>query len=223
VQVADLYAAENGSPVLVLLPGGGWIRDDTSDARQWASAVRAAGVTVLVPHYTLRAPDAAEADIVRAISFAADLPGRGRLTLGGHSAGAHLAAMIGLDPPPNLDGLLLMSGIYDLPGIVQDGGLGAWLVQQAFGDDRAAWQAQSPLLHVRAAAPPTWLVHGATDQQISPQRATTFATRLREAGTPLSLSLLRDGGHNETPFVVLNQYRQELLRFLSMGQLPAGQ
>src|SRR5262245_48481228 len=76
VQVADLYAAGDGAPVLVLLTGGGWIRDDASQARQWASTVRAAGVTVLVPHVTLRAPEAAEADIVQAISFAAQLPGR---------------------------------------------------------------------------------------------------------------------------------------------------
>ena len=58
-QTAELYAAGDGAPVLVLLPGGGWIRDDTAQARPWASAVRAAGVTVLVPHYTLRAPDRA--------------------------------------------------------------------------------------------------------------------------------------------------------------------
>jgi acetyl esterase/lipase len=222
VQVADLYAAGDGAPVLVLLTGGGWIRDDTALAGPWASTVQAAGVTVLVPHYTLGAPDVAEADIVQAVSFAAQLPGRGRLTLAGHSAGAHLAAMVGVDQPRNLDGLLLLSGIYDLPGAVQDGGMGAWLVQQAFGDDRVAWQAQSPLVRVHAAAPPTWLVHGATDQQVSPERATAFATRLREAGTPIALSLLRDADHMEIPFVVLFQYRQQLLHFLSAGQLPAG-
>jgi acetyl esterase/lipase len=96
VQVADLYAAGDGAPVLVLLTGGGWIRDDTALAGPWASTVQAAGVTVLVPHYTLGAPDVAEADIVQAVSFAAQLPGRGRLTLAGHSAGAHLAAMVGV-------------------------------------------------------------------------------------------------------------------------------
>src|SRR5262245_3600414 len=84
VQVADLYTAGYGTPVVVVLPGGGWIRDDTALARPWASTVQAAGVTALVPHYTLGAPDAARADIVQAVSFAAQLPGRGRLTLAGH-------------------------------------------------------------------------------------------------------------------------------------------
>jgi len=222
VQVADLYTAGSGTPVLVLLTGGGWIRDDTALARPWASTVQAAGVTVLVPHYTLGAPDAARADIVQAVSFAAQLPSRGRLTLGGHSAGAHLAATVGLDPPRDLDGLLLLSGIYDLPGAVQDGGMAAWLVQQALGDDPAAWQAQSPLARVHTAAPPTWMVHGATDREVSPERATTFATRLRDAGTLVSLSLLRDADHMELPYIVLRQHRRELLQFLNTGQLPAG-
>jgi acetyl esterase/lipase len=218
-QVADLYAA--GAPVLVLVTGDGWISNEPAIARPFARALQAAGVTVLVPRYTVGAPAAAEADVAQAVSFAAQLPGRGRLTLGGHSAGAHLAAMVGLDQTRDVGGLLLLSGIYDLPGAVQDGGIAAWLVQQAFGRDASVWQARSPQARVRAEAPATWIVHGASDRDVSPRRATAFATRLRETGSPVTLSLLPNTGHVETPLALLLQQRDDLLDFLGVGQSAA--
>src|SRR5215213_6586779 len=93
-QRADLYSAGEGAPVLVLVTGGGWIRNEPSVARPFATSLQSAGVTVLVPHYTLSAPNTAAEDIARAVTYAGELPERGRLTLGGHSAGAHLAALI---------------------------------------------------------------------------------------------------------------------------------
>src|SRR3712207_5547184 len=83
-QRADLYAAGSGAPVLVLVTGGGWIRNDPSVARRFAATLQSAGITVLVPHYSLSAPDVAATDIARAVACAAGLPDRGTLPLGGH-------------------------------------------------------------------------------------------------------------------------------------------
>jgi acetyl esterase/lipase len=216
-QTAHLYAAGDGAPVLVWVTGGGWVLNDPAIARPFASALQAEGITVLVPRYTLGAPETAAADLVQAVAFADRLPGRGRLTLGGHSAGAHLAALIALDGRVNADGLLLASGVYDLAGTVQDGGLAAWLVQQAFGSSAARWQSQSPQTYVRADVPPIWIVQGARDTDTNPARAATFATRLAEAGAPVTQSTV-PAGHLDTPVALLRQ-RDELRAFLRSGPM----
>jgi acetyl esterase/lipase len=218
-QTAHLYAAGDGAPVLVWVTGGGWVINDPAIARPFASALQADGITVLVPRYTLGAPETAAADVVQAVAYADRLPGRGRLTLGGHSAGAHLAALVALDGRVNVDGLLLATGIYDLAGTVQDGGLAAWLVQQAFGSSAARWRSQSPQTHVRADVPPIWIVQGARDTDTNPARAVTFAARLREVGAPVTQSTV-PAGHLDTPQALLRQ-RDELLTFLRSGPTDA--
>ena len=212
-QVADLYAGPAGAPVLVWVTGGGWILFDFGIARPFASALQAANITVVVPSYTLGAPEAATRDLVQAVALAEGLPGRGRLTLGGHSAGAHLAALVALRNRASVDRLLLLSGVYDLPGTVRDGGLAAQLVRQAFGADPAVWMTYSPLSYVRADAPPTWVVQGAQDFDASAARAADFATRLREAGAPVRWSLLPGVGHLDTPQGLLAQ-RDAVVEFL---------
>jgi arylformamidase len=219
-QVADLFLAGPGSPVFVLVTGQGWIQNDPSVARRFASILQAAGITVLVPHYTLRAPEQAVADVARAVVYAAQMPGRGRLTVGGHSAGAHLVAMLALSQPRDIDGVVLMSGLYDLPGMVQDGGIAAWLVQQAFGANPGVWQSHSPVARVRGDTPTIWVVHGATDRDVSPQRASVFATRLREAGSPVALTIMPNVGHIELPATLITQRGDALVNFISTGQTP---
>ena len=211
-QTAHLYAAGEGAPVLVWVTGGGWVLNDPAIARPFASALQAEGITVLVPRYTLGAPETAAADVVQAVAYADRLPGRGRLTLGGHSAGAHLAALVALDGRVSVDGLLFASGVYELAGTVQDGGLAAWLVQQAFGSSRARWESQSPQTYVRADVPPIWIVQGSRDTDTNPARAAAFAARLREVGAPVTQSTV-PAGHLDTPVALLRQ-RDELLTFL---------
>jgi acetyl esterase/lipase len=82
----------------------------------------------------------------------------------GHSAGAHLAALVAGDPqwlraagaraPQAL--VLLDSGALDVPEIMN--GRHARLFDQAFGSDPAYWLRVSPLQQLQAALPPTLLV-----------------------------------------------------------------
>lgn len=220
-QVAVLYQGPPGAPVLVWVTGTGWVMASPDIARPFASALQGAGVTVVLPQYTTGAPAAAVADVERALTFAAALPDRGPLILGGHSAGAQLAALAVLRDRVNVDGLLLVSGMYDLPGTVQDGGVAARLVQQAFGADPAEWEAQSPLTYVRSDVPPTWVVHGARDTDVKPERAAAFAQRLQQAGARVTWTLLPDAGHVDSALALWRQ-RDTLLSFLRGGSLLAG-
>lgn len=221
VQVPALYQGPPGAPVLVWVTGAGWVLNSPEIGRPFATTVQAAGVTVVVPQYTTRAPETAVADVERAVAFAARLPDRGRLILGGHSAGAQLAALAVLRDHTSVDGLLLVSGIYDLPGTVQDGGIAAQLIQQAFGPDPAVWEARSPLAYVGSDVPPTWIVHGARDADVKPERAATFAQRLQEAGAPVTWTLLPDASHIDTPNALLRR-SDALLAFLREGTGRAG-
>ena len=81
----------------------------------------------------------------------------------GHSAGCHLATLLGLDPrylaavglrPADLCGVVAWSGgAYDLVEKVQAGGMYATYIRKSFGDSQAAWRDASPVAHVGDARP----------------------------------------------------------------------
>ena len=123
--------AQPGAPLLVFIHGGWWRSLDKSDFSFIAPAFNAAGVNVAVTNYTLApAVDIEEITLqqVRAMAwlyrngrgFGADIS---RIVVAGHSAGAHLSAMMmaaqwpafEADLPPDLvKAGVLFSGIYDL-------------------------------------------------------------------------------------------------------------
>jgi arylformamidase len=124
-------ASRSDAPLLVFIHGGWWRSLDKSDFSFIAPAYTRAGFNVALTNYTL-APQASIADIVlqqvRALAWLYRNAGQydfdpQRIVVAGHSAGAHLAAMLmaavwpafARDLPPDLiKAGILMSGIYDL-------------------------------------------------------------------------------------------------------------
>ena len=121
-----------GAPLHMFVHGGYW---RSGDIASWSCAVEpvlAAGGIAAVCEYDLM-PGTRLAAIVDQVRSAArrvlaEAPGLGadpaRFTASGHSAGAHLASYLAAAAPgeteaPGIDvnGLLLVSGIYDLSGI----------------------------------------------------------------------------------------------------------
>lgn len=119
------------APLLVFIHGGWWRSLDKSDFSFIAPAYTRAGINVAMTNYTL-APEASIAEIVlqqlRALAWLYrnaekyDFDPK-RIVVAGHSAGAHLAAMMmaavwpvyGTDLPADLvKGGILLSGVYDL-------------------------------------------------------------------------------------------------------------
>ncbi|MGL5447947.1 MAG: alpha/beta hydrolase [Rhabdaerophilum sp.] len=121
----DLFlpAGRGPHPCWIFLHGGYWMATDKAQYAQFACAMLEAGFAVVLPNYAL-APEARldqqVEDCLRALDFLATRAlslqlDPSRFHLSGHSAGAHLAAMVAIDPAaPALKSLMLLSGLFDL-------------------------------------------------------------------------------------------------------------
>jgi len=157
-ETLDLYpAAKANAPLLVFIHGGYWRSLDKQDFSFLAPAFVHAGVTVAMPNYGL-APATRIEDMVRQMLRALawlhrNAPQLGidarRIVVAGHSAGAHLAAMmLAADwpllepdlPPDLLCGAVCVSGLYDLQPLAR-----APFLQQDLGLDEPTAQFLSPI------------------------------------------------------------------------------
>jgi acetyl esterase/lipase len=208
----DVYVPDGatGVPRAVVLfwHGGRWRFGDKADYRFVGAALAEAGyVTVLANyrHYPqVKMPgfmdDAAQAALwtaAHANEFGGD---PNRLYLMGHSAGAHLAALVTLNtsyfaatgqPVPRIAGVIGLSGPYDfLPLLELD-------VQDMFGPPQLYPQSQ-PINFVRADAPPMLLVHGLDDETVWPKNSRNLASALSALGVPVTLKLYPKLSHTDT-------------------------
>ena len=134
-ETLDIFPANRpGAPVLVFIHGGYWRFLDKFDHSFVALPFQRAGCTVVVPNYAL-CPAVTVPDItlqmVRALAWVSrHIGGYGgdpsRITVAGHSAGGHLAAMLmacqwqafGPDLPPNVvRNALSISGLHELESV----------------------------------------------------------------------------------------------------------
>jgi acetyl esterase/lipase len=208
----DVYvpnpAAAVPRAVLVFWHGGSWQFGDKADYRFVGAALAASGYVAIVVNYRhypqVKMPgfmdDAAQAALWAA-AHAGDFGGdRRRLYLMGHSAGAHLAALVTLNtgyfaatgqPAPHIAGVIGLSGAYDfLPLLKAD-------VQDMFGPPQIYAQSQ-PINFVRADAPPMLLVHGLDDVTVRPKNSRNLATALSALGAPVTLKLYPKVSHADT-------------------------
>ncbi|PZU76554.1 MAG: esterase [Brevundimonas sp.] len=200
LQAYDLYADGGTGPILMFVHGGGWSRGERTMVAALPDYARRHGLTLASTSYRLAPAVSARESALDVAAAVADLkhrlPGR-PIYLLGHSAGAHLAALVGVDPdylgavglkPSDLAGVILLDGAgYDATAPRADGPIDQWLgrtYDQAFGDQAAAL---SPLLRIRpgAAYPPFLIFHVARRQDSAAQ------------SRALAEALIRAGGHAE--------------------------
>jgi acetyl esterase/lipase len=192
---------------VVFWHGGRWSFGDKSEYRFVGAALAELGCVAVLPNYRLYPEvkmsgfmdDAARAGrwaALHAADYGADV---NRLYLTGHSAGAHLAALVTLDPryfaadgqPPPIAGVIGLSGPYDfLPLKEAD-------VQDMFGPPGNYPQSQ-PINFVRSGAPPMLLIHGQSDETVRPKNSINFAASLHAAGVPATLKLYPNLVHADT-------------------------
>ena len=123
--------SDNGAPVLVFIHGGYWRSLDKADHSFIAPTFTRAGACVVVLNYAL-CPAVTIVQIVQQIAKALAWTWRhvagfggdpGRITVAGHSAGGHLAAMLLANdrksdlPQALIKNALSISGLYDLEPI----------------------------------------------------------------------------------------------------------
>jgi acetyl esterase/lipase len=208
----DVYIPDKSGaaprPLIVFWHGGRWSFGDKAEYRFVGAALAELGYVTVVPNYRhfpqVLMPgfmdDAAQAAVwaaAHAGDFGADPK---RLYVMGHSAGAHMAALLTLDPryfaatgrpAPRIAGLIGLSGPYDfLPLHEPD-------VQAMFGPPQLYPDSQ-PINFVRPDAPPMLLVHGLRDTQVWPKNSRNFATAQSALGVAVTLKLYPKLSHGDT-------------------------
>ena len=217
LQTLDFYPAPQGqrAPLVVFVHGGGWKRGDKSMMRgsDKLSDWHAKGYAVASLDYRL-VPDARVED--QAADVAAGLAAlrRQSTTLGfdpdrvvlvGHSAGAHLVALVGTDPQwlrgaglpmTAVRGIVTLDGAgYDVPSQMgENSRLMGDTYEQAFGTDPARQLALSPTRHTAAPNAPAFLVLYISGRSDSKAQSEGLARGLRGAKTPVELHAVAGRG-----------------------------
>ena len=203
-QRMDLLLPANGrpAPLLLFVHGGGWsIGDKRTGAGVKAAHFTAQGWAFASANYRLVPQASVEsqaADIAAAIAYArGHAPEQGldpdRIVLMGHSAGAHLVALVGTDPrflaaagvPMSaVKGVVLLDGAgYDIARqMASPGNLVAGMYDAAFGKDVARQKALSPTLHAAAPNVARWLILPIDRRDDSKAQSEGLAAALRLAG-----------------------------------------
>lgn len=196
--------AKAGLPLVIFVHGGGWKRGDKNNATgeekpghylQQGYAFASINYR-LVPAATVeqQAQDVAAAIaflITRAESLGFDAT---RVVLMGHSAGAHLSALVGTDMqylkkaglgPQSLRGVIPLDGAcYDVPRQIAEGGEFMHDTYiEAFGSEKERQLALSPIAQAAAPNSPAFLIlHVQRVDGTAQSRA--LGEALQKAGTP---------------------------------------
>lgn len=194
------------APVIVMLHGGGWAFGSKAAAGVVSNKVRyfvpkgylfiSVGTRLLPQADPLQqAADLAQAMAMieeKAASFGGD---PGRVVLIGHSAGAHLAALVSADPSyakaagvkPWLATIALDSAAYDIAPIMR-GMVVPKIYRDAFGSDPDLWEKASPTRMISGRVPKMLLVCSSF-RRWSCRQAETFSRRTRGQGNVLPVDL----------------------------------
>ena len=206
LQALDFYPAANGNkraPLVVFVHGGGWQRGSKDNGTgQWKAphytGLGYAFVSInyrLVPAATVEQQGADVASSLRTLIDNAARLGFDptRIVIMGHSAGAHLVALVGTDETylrgaglsfASIDGVIPIDGAaYDVAQQMQDGpGMMKDTYVQAFGSDPARQRALSPTLHTASPNAPAFLIiHVGRDDGVA--QSIELESALKQGGT----------------------------------------
>jgi len=192
----DVYrpkVAAPGAPVVVFIYGGSWDSGEKGLYRFVGAALASQGFVTVIPDYRVY-PEVSYPsfvqDAAQAVKWAKTHAGEyggdpAALSLMGHSAGGHIAAMLaydrrwlnaeGLDPARDLSAFVGISGPYDfLP-------LHSERLKIIFGPEEARADSQ-PITHVDGRGPPGLFLTGDADTVVDPGNSRRMAARIVAAG-----------------------------------------
>ncbi len=197
-----LPANSTNAPLILFVHGGGWsIGDKRTGAGVKAAHFNAAGWAFASANYRLVPQVTVEqqaADLAAAIAWArSNATAYGldpdRIVLMGHSAGAHLVALLGTDPhylatagvPMSaVRGIVLLDGAgYDIAQqMAEPKNAVAGMYDAAFGKNPARQNALSPTRHAEAPNVANWLILPIDRRDDSKAQSQSLAAALRSAG-----------------------------------------
>ena len=191
----DVYAPTQGAgprPVVLFFYGGSWQNGRREDYYFAGAGLASKGFVAMLPDYR-KYPQVVFPGFVDdgalAVAWARRNAARfggdpTRIFLMGHSAGAHIAAMLSLDArylgvqglaPKDLAGLVGLAGPYDFLPLRDP-------VLKAIFAPEATIARTQPVTFVSAGAPPAFLATGADDSTVNPRNTASLSARLRAAG-----------------------------------------
>jgi len=210
----DIYSpgVANNAPAVLLLYGGGWRMGDRSRMRDAGVALVRRGFVAVAAEYRLtpESPWPAQIhDVKASIRWIRANAARLRIdatkiAVQGYSAGAHLALLAAGTPNlPEFEGdggnpgvstdLAAAVGIY--PPVLfhvgparASGSTPATALMGDTGDELMARRA-SPIAHVSAAFPPTFLLHGTADKVVPPSASLRMYEALTSAGAHVEMHM----------------------------------
>jgi len=207
-QVLDLYIPDTpaaNASTIIFFYGGSWKNGDRAKYRFAAEAFATQGYTVAVPDYRTY-PDVTfpafvhdGASVVRWLRDNAtqyDVQGE-NIVLMGHSAGAHIAALLAMDrryleaagvPMTAIAGLVGLAGPYDIDLLSFRSTRRVFETWPAPDDFRPTAMAITNTV-------PTLLLHGANDGTVPPVDTTRMADVLGARGADVTVTVYPGTGH----------------------------
>lgn len=208
-QVLDLWVPKgaNAAPLVLYVHGGGWKRGskDTAMGNALPGHLVGQGYAFASINYRLVPQATVEqqaSDVAQALAFVLGKAAgmgidRSRVVITGHSAGAHLVALVGTDEQylrkaglsfADVDGVMPNDGAaYDVPKqMAQAGRFMSDTYKQAFGTDPARQKALSPVFHAAAPnAPRFLLLHVQREDGVA--QANDLAAALKRGGSSVEV------------------------------------
>lgn len=215
LQKIDFWRTKSDrAPLVIFVHGGGWKRGDKRNATGQYKA----------PHYTTQGyafasinyrlvPDATveqqASDVASAVAYFHKNARKlgidaDHIVLMGHSAGAHLSALVGSDPQylraaglnlSDLAGVIPLDGAaYDVPAQMSESArIMKDTYAQAFGTDPARQKALSPYWHASAPNAPAFLILH-VDREDGARQSAALAEALRKGGSRVQLQAFEGKG-----------------------------
>ena len=210
-------------PAIVLIHGGGWSSFDKSTMRGMGNFLARSGyVAVSVDYRLLRGNEntwpAQLDDVQRAVRWLRANAGKydidpNHIGAFGHSAGAQLAALLGMeDTRDNSDPALAkyssrVQAVVDVSGPSDfttnrdpdgDAELAVFLGGN-YAKAPQAWQSASPVFHVAKSNAPFLIVHGTRDDMVPIAQAQELYDKLKQAGVHVTFVKVDDVHTFQTP------------------------
>ena len=206
-------------PVLIFFYGGGWTNGQRAHYGFVAKAFAAKGFVVVMPDYRkvpqVRFPAFVEdgADAVKwTRDHIAEYGGDpGRITLSGHSAGAHIAMMLTLDRhyladlgvnPAIVRATVGLSGPYDFLPLDSRRSINAM----------SRWprlEETQPIHFARADAPPIMVITSTEDDTVKPRNAILLSEKLHALGSFVDFRVYQGLSHENVVMALSKPFRNK--------------
>jgi len=206
----DLYLPKGARdfPVMMFVHGGAWMSGNKELYGSLGKQFAANGIGTAVINYrlsgkdsTVKHPDHIQ-DVAKAFAWVhtniAKYGGRAdRIFISGHSAGAHLVALLATDDTylkaeklslNDIHGVMALSGVYTIVPLVP-------IFTRPFGKDEEVCKAASPINHVTGKHPPFLIAYGDLDFPFCDKMSDQFCSKLKKCKCEADTMKVSDRNH----------------------------